>query len=237
VLAGQQKPIFICAKGFEVSSGLLLSQMISEVMPNQEIGFLSGPSFAHDIMAGRPSAIALAMEQEAHAKIYQDVLSTPQLRLYRSTDIIGVQVAGAMKNVIAIACGICAGLNLGESARAALVTRGLAEMGRLVLALGGQRETLMGLSGFGDLVLTCSSPSSRNFSFGFAIGQGQKMEDILSSRKSVTEGILTAQAALKLARVYHLSMPITEAVVQIVSGQMDPQDCVLNLLSRPASID
>ena len=230
--AGQS--IVICAKGIEIDSGKFLSDVGHEECPQADIAVLTGPTFAHEIMAGAPSAATIASNDSVHADRLCASLTSRNLRLYKSTDIIGAQTGGAVKNVIAIACGIVGGLGLGESARAALVTRGLAEIARLTIAFGGKRETLMGQCGVGDLMLTCSSIKSRNYSLGFKLGQGKKLEDILASRNSVTEGVHTAQAAAEIAKSRNIDMPIVNMVCACLHNNLDPKEAFARLMDRPS---
>ncbi|PZP56550.1 MAG: glycerol-3-phosphate acyltransferase [Micavibrio aeruginosavorus] len=227
------QPMVLCAKGIEIQSRQLLSDIVREQCSNP-VAILTGPSFAIDLVKGKPTAATLACTDKHLAKRIQESLSSKTLRLYTSDDVIGAQIGGAIKNVIAIACGIVGGLDLGESARAALVTRGLAEIARLTVALGGKRETLMGQCGVGDLMLTCSSQQSRNFSFGYLMGQGQSAEEILSQRKSVTEGVTTAKAAVQLAKDFDVDMPITESVHACIEGRMSISDALTEIMERPA---
>lgn len=227
-----QSPMVICAKGIEIETRELLSDVVHEECENP-CAILTGPSFAHDMVAGLPTAATLACGDSACANGIQSLLTSKTLRLYTTDDLIGAQIGGAIKNVIAIACGIVEGLKLGESARAALVTRGLAEIGRLTVALGGRRETLMGQCGVGDLVLTCSSIGSRNYSFGLALGQGQSVEEILASRKSVTEGVFTAKAAHRLAADLNVEMPIVETIYACIHEGFDVRLAVGEILDRP----
>ncbi len=225
--------IVLCAKGIEIESGKLLSDVAREILPSTPISILTGPSFAHDLMSGKPSAATIASDNTDSLNYVTDALLTPQFRLYKSHDIIGAQVGGAVKNVIAIACGILDGLNLGESARAALVTRGLAEMARLAVAFGGERDTLMGQCGVGDLMLTCSSAQSRNYSFGHRIGRGETAHDILKDRKAVTEGVTTAHAVSKLCATLNVDMPIVTTVHECIIGNIKHTDLIGHILSRP----
>lgn len=231
VRAGQ--PLVLCAKGIEIETGQLLSGVVREECPGAECAVLTGPTFAHDLAEGKPGAATLACADGTQADRLTETLSNTTLRLYKTTDIIGAQTGGAIKNVIAIACGIIEGLQLGESARAALVTRGLAEIARLTIALGGRRETLMGLCGVGDLMLTCSSMQSRNFSLGVELGQGRSLPDILESRKTVTEGVATARAAVELARKHNVDMPIVGMVHACLYDHIDPKTVVARLMDRP----
>ena len=233
-LLRDNQPIVICAKGIEIESHSLLSDVFKTECPKAKLAFLTGPNFAIEIASGLPSASTLACADQQTGLDIQSALTAKNLRLYLTTDIIGAQVAGAIKNVIAIACGIIHGLDLGESARAALVTRGLAEMSRLTLALGGQRETLMGQCGVGDLMLTCSSLKSRNFSCGVELASGKTMQQIIDTRTSVTEGIPTAKAAITLAQTHKIDMPIVQAVHDCLYKNLPVHDAVTSILSRPA---
>lgn len=228
------QPIILCAKGIEIASHSLLSEVFHTECPKAKLAFLSGPNFAIEIANGLPSASTLACADEATGLALQTALTAKNLRLYLTNDIIGAQVAGAIKNVIAIACGIAQGLGLGESARAALVTRGLAEMARLTVALGGEKETLLGQCGAGDMMLTCSSMKSRNFSCGVELANGKTMDEIIASRKSVTEGIPTAKAATFLANQHHIDMPIVTSVYACLYEGLSVKEAVTNILGRPA---
>lgn len=228
-----EQPLVICAKGIEVSSHKLLSDVAAEECPKANIAILTGPNFAQDIARGLPSASTLA-SHTATGKVFQEHLTARNLRLYSTDDMIGAQVGGAIKNVIAIACGISQGMELGESARAALVTRGLAEIARLTTSLGGERETLMGQCGVGDLILTCSSTTSRNFSLGYELAKGKTLADILASRNSVTEGVATSKAAHELAKNRHVDMPVTTTIYKCLHEQMPLDKALGELLDRPA---
>ena len=227
------KPVIICSKGIEIQSGRLMSDIASELLPTATIGVLSGPNFAHEVAQGLPAAATLASIYHGRLLKIRDELASKTLRLYVTNDVIGTEVGGAVKNVIAIICGIAAGKNLGENARAAVVTRGLHEMAKLAEGLGGKRETLMGLSGIGDLLLTCSSMKSRNFSLGHALGQGRSLDSILQGRAGVTEGIPTAQAVTALAERLHIEMPLTQAVHQVLQGKLNVDVAMKQLLDRP----
>ena len=228
-----ETPIVICAKGVEIESGMLLSHIAENILPQNPLAILTGPTFAIEIAKGLPSAVTLAMKDKDSATALAQTLSNKTLRLYPSGDMIGAQVGGAVKNVIAIACGIIEGKKLGDSARAALVTRGLAEIARLSKALGANKETLMGMCGVGDLLLTCSSMQSRNFSLGVALGQGKILNDILSSRNSVTEGVYTAKALVVMAREHAVDMPISEAVHKCLSENLNVDAMISAMLDRP----
>lgn len=230
---GQNVPVILCAKGIERDTLKTMAEVAAETLPNNSIGVLSGPSFARDVARGLPTAVTLAVQDPALGRRLMNELGRPDFRPYLSTDLIGAEIGGATKNVLAIACGIVDGLDLGKSAHAALIARGFAEMTRLGVAVGGKAETLAGLCGLGDLVLTCSSPESRNMSFGRAIGQGEPVKDILERRNAVTEGAATAPALIKLARDHGVEMPICEAVSKIIDGEVNVDQASHALLSRP----
>ncbi len=220
--------IVACCKGIELSTGLGPSEVLAEVLPDATVALLTGPSFAADIARGLPTALTLACEDTACAESLQKTLNTPNLRLYRSDDLRGAETGGAMKNVIAIACGAAIGAGYGESARAAVMTRGYAEMLRLALARGAQAGTLAGLSGFGDLALTCTSEQSRNYRYGLSIGRGETFDP------SVTvEGAATARAVQEASRKLGVEMPITDVVVALIDGRIDMDSALGMLLSRP----
>ena len=225
-------PLVLCAKGIEAGSCALMSEVAAEMQPGAPIAVLSGPTFAHEVAEGLPTAITLACEDEAMASALAKRLARPTFRPYASTDVIGAEIGGAVKNVLAIACGVVDGRKLGQNARAALISRGFAEMSRFGLARGARSETLGGLSGLGDLVLTCSSTSSRNFSLGKAIGEGGNPEALLADRRTVAEGAFTAPVLAEAARKAGIDMPITEGVCALLEGA--PADQVVNaLLARP----
>lgn len=229
------KPLVICSKGVEIGTGLLPSQIVESVTPEASIAVLTGPTFAAEAAKDLPFAVTVAAKNIALAESLQKALATKTFRLYASEDVIGAQLGAAIKNVIAIACGIVHGKKLGENARAALIARGLAEIGTLCEAMGGQRETLMGLCGIGDLTLTCSSMQSRNFSLGAALGEGKSADEILGARKSVTEGVFTAQSATALAQKYGVEMPITHSIDAILNHGMTVEQAIESLLNRPAT--
>jgi glycerol-3-phosphate dehydrogenase (NAD(P)+) len=228
-LAVPGTPLVICAKGLERGSGKRMTEILAEVAPKVVPAVLSGPSFALDVAQGLPTAVTIAATDEAIARALCEALQSAAFRPYGSTDVIGVEIGGAVKNVLAIAAGIVVARRLGASALAALTARGFAELGRLAQALGGRPETLMGLSGLGDLVLTCSTPQSRNFSFGMAIGEGQ---GVLGPHP-LAEGIETAGVARDLARRHQIEMPIVEAVAAIVAGELSVDDAIGRLMARP----
>lgn len=225
-------------KGIEDQTFLRMSQVVSSCVANAGLqlpcGALSGPSFAQEVAAGTPTAITVAFENPALAAELQKAFSSPTLRLYTNDDLIGVELGGALKNVIAIASGVVAGLDLGYNSAAALITRGIAEITRLAVACGGRRETLAGLSGVGDLVLTCTGHLSRNRTVGFELGRGRKLNEILAGLGGkVAEGVHTTRAALGLARLHGIEMPITEQMAQILDEGKSPQVAMHELMTRP----
>lgn len=226
-------PLIISAKGIEQGSGLFMNEVVAEVLPGAEPLVLSGPSFAADVMKGLPTAVVMAAGRLDDARHWAEALSLPQFRIYASDDVKGVEIGGALKNVLAIACGISDGRGLGDSARAALTTRGFAELTRFAACLGARPETLMGLSGLGDLLLTCSSRQSRNYSFGFALGKGAAVAEALALSRGVVEGASTVRVAQALARRLAVEMPIVDAVHAIVDEGSSPEEEIARLLSRP----
>ncbi len=224
-------PVVLCAKGIERDSGLLLSDVLADCRPGYPAAVLSGPSFAADVARGRPTAVTVAASDAALARRIAGDLGRPHFRLYFTDDLRGVQVGGAAKNVLAIACGIAAGLDLGASASAALVARGFAELSRFGQAMGARPETLMGLSGLGDLVLTCSSAQSRNFAFGRALGTGAPIAEAAAA--GLAEGVATAPVLCRLARRHGVEMPIAESVLAILSGEATPGIALDALMARP----
>lgn len=225
-------PLVLCAKGIEAGTRLLVGEVAHQVAPQAPIAVLSGPTFAHEVAAGKPTAVTLACEDEGLRVRLAERLAGPAFRTYGSADVIGAEIGGAVKNVLAIACGVVEGAGLGLNARAALIARGFAEMTRFGLARGGQAETLTGLSGLGDLVLTCSSTNSRNFSLGVGLGQGRSAAELLADRKTVAEGAHTAPVLREAAREAGVDMPVTEAVNALLEGA-PVQAVVEALLSRP----
>jgi len=225
--------LVLCSKGIELESGKLLSRVVEEELPETPYAVLTGPTFAREIASGLPGAVTIGVNDGDLGRELQGALGVKGFRPYVSEDIIGVQLGGAIKNVIAIACGIVYGRKMGESARAALLTRGVAEIARLGVAMGAEKETLLGMCGVGDLMLTASSMQSRNFSLGAALGEGQSMEDILGSRNAVTEGVHTAASTLALAKRYAVDMPITEAVNDCLSGVKTLDQAIEDMLNRP----
>ena len=230
-------PIVLCAKGIERGSLKLMTEVLAESIPGATVAVLSGPSFAADVSRGLPTAVTLACADAALGEELMWTLSAPGFRPYLATDLIGAEAGGALKNVLAIACGIVEGRGLGRSAHAALITRGFAEMTRLAVALGGEAETVAGLCGLGDLVLTCSSPQSRNMSLGLALGQGQTVEQALAGKRSVAEGYESAPAVRDLARKLGVETPICEAVAAVLAGETTVDIVIDGLLSRPLKVE
>ena len=226
-------PLVICAKGVETGSGALMSEVITETLPGTPVAVLSGPSFAAEVARDLPTALTLAAEDTALADRLVGLIGSANFRPYRSDDPTGVQIGGAVKNVIAIACGVAKGRGMGDNTVAALITRGLAEMARLGMALGARRETLMGLSGLGDLVLTCSCAQSRNFTLGLAIGRGRALADYLNQRNTVAEGVASAGATVMLAARHGVDMPIAAAVHAVLHRGADIDHEISGLLKRP----
>ncbi len=226
-------PAVICSKGLERGSNRLLSDVLGQEMPQAVICILSGPSFAVDVANHLPTAVTLASENIDIAQALAHALGSPSFRPYASKDIIGAQIGGAVKNVLAIACGIVEGKALGQSARSALTCRGFAELTRFALAHGAHMETLGGLSGLGDLILTCSSQTSRNMSLGYALGQGKSLEETMKTRNAVTEGVHTAGVVCEIAASKNIEMPICEAVRDIVAGNATVDQAIEKLMARP----
>ncbi len=224
----RNRQLVACCKGMELGSGLGPVQIINSVMPDAVGAILTGPSFAADIARGLPTALTLACANYAAGTSLQHALNTPNLRIYRTTDVIGAELGGALKNVMAIGCGAVIGAGLGDSARAALMTRGFAEMTRMATALGGQPETLSGLSGFGDLVLTCTSDHSRNYRFGLSLGQKEWFNPAIT-----VEGATTARAVCERANALQVDMPITRAITALINGDLQVDQAMDMLLSRP----
>jgi glycerol-3-phosphate dehydrogenase (NAD(P)+) len=227
-LPGGDTPVVLCCKGLETGTALLPP----EIVQNRPSAMLTGPNFAHEITALLPAATVLATPDTALRARLMAALRTDTLRLYGSADIIGAALGGAAKNVIAIAAGVVIGAGLGENARAALITRGIAEIGRLAAALGGRPETVSGLSGLGDLLLTCTGISSRNYSLGLALGKGERLADILRRRSNVTEGVATAPALLARATALGVDMPLTEAVTKLLSEEQNITETMAALMGR-----
>lgn len=226
-------PFVICAKGIERGTLALMSEVVAEERPHQPVAVLSGPSFASESARGLPTAATLAIADQKLGRVLAETIGNRSFRPYLSDDLVGVQIGGAIKNVLAVACGIVEGKGLGDNARAAIITRGLSELSRLGQALGGRAETLMGLSGLGDLVLTCTGAQSRNMSLGYALGQGRTLADIMAERKSVAEGVHTAAAAVALAARHGVELPICAAVHRILDEGAGIESEMTGLLSRP----
>lgn len=226
-------PIVLCAKGIEQRSLKLMTQVLAETAPHSAPAVLSGPSFAGEVARGLPTAVTLACPDEALGRRLAQTIATPTFRPYAAFDMVGAEAGGAIKNVLAIACGISEGRGLGRSAHASLITRGFAEMTRLGVALGARAETLRGLCGLGDLVLTCSSAQSRNMSVGLALGGGQTLQEALAGKLSVAEGVASAPAVRELAARLGVDAPISEAVAAILAGEIDVDTAIQGLLARP----
>jgi glycerol-3-phosphate dehydrogenase (NAD(P)+) len=226
-------PIVLCSKGIEQGSLKLMTDVLAETIPQARPAVLSGPSFAGEVARGLPTAVTLACPDPDLAEALGEAIATPTFRPYFAGDLVGAEAGGAVKNVLAIATGIVEGRELGRSAHAALITRGFSELTRLAVALGGEAETVAGLCGLGDLVLTCSSPQSRNMSVGLALGRGQTLEQALAGKLTVAEGVASAPAVRDLARKLGVEVPICEAVAAILAGQTGVDDAIRGLLSRP----
>jgi glycerol-3-phosphate dehydrogenase (NAD(P)+) len=226
-------PIVLCSKGIEEQSGELLHKVAAEACPGAQVAVLSGPTFAHEVARGLPTAVTLAAEDLVLAEQLRDRIAQPTFRIYVSDDLAGAEIGAAVKNVLAIACGVVEGKGLGENARAALISRGFAEMTRFGLACGARRETLTGLSGLGDLVLTCSSTGSRNYALGKGIGEGRSAGELLADRRTVAEGAFTAPVLARLAREKNVDMPIVDAVDALIAGRSTVEEILGALLSRP----
>lgn len=231
-LPSNDTPLVLCAKGIEAGSRRLVGEVAQAAHPGAPIAVLSGPTFAHEVAAGLPTAVTLACADSALQVRLAERLASPTFRPYASSDVIGAEIGGAVKNVLAIACGVVEGAGLGQNARAALIARGFAEMTRFGLARGARAETLAGLSGLGDLVLTCSSTSSRNFSLGVGLGQGRSATDLLADRRTVAEGAFTAPVLAEAAAQAGVDMPITDAVCRLLQGA-PASEVISSLLARP----
>ena len=228
-----EAPLLLCAKGIEERSGKLMHDVAREEQPRRNIAVLSGPTFADEVAAGLPAAVTLACARREVADALGRRLARPWFRPYLSDDVVGAEIGGAVKNVLAIACGVVEGRSLGQNARAALISRGFAEMTRFGLAMGARAGTLAGLSGLGDLVLTCSSTSSRNFSLGKGLGEGWSASELLADRRTVAEGAFTAPVLLRVAEEAGVDMPIVAAVCALLSGRATVAEIVDQLLARP----
>jgi glycerol-3-phosphate dehydrogenase (NAD(P)+) len=227
-----ETPVVLCAKGMETGTGLLLTEVLAEILPAAEPAILSGPSFARDVARGLPTAVTIAAREHI-ARRLQATMARSAFRPYVSEDLVGVALGGAAKNVYAIACGMVEGAGLGESARAGAMSRGFAELLRLGVVLGARAETLMGLSGLGDLVLTATSMSSRNFALGVALGKGARLADVSGEGKPLAEGAATAPALVARARREKVELPIAEAVADVLAGNLSVRDAAERLLARP----
>jgi glycerol-3-phosphate dehydrogenase (NAD(P)+) len=232
-LSATGRPLVLCAKGIEAGTGLLMHEVARAAQPDSPIAVLSGPTFAHEVAAGLPTAVTLAAEDRALGERLIARIARPAFRPYYSDDVAGAEVGGAVKNVLAIACGVVEGKGLGQNARAALISRGFAEMTRFGLAKGARPETLAGLAGLGDLVLTCSSTSSRNFSLGKGIGEGADPAALLADRRTVAEGAFTAPVLREASTALGVDMPIVAAVCDLLKGKASVDAVVGRLLARP----
>ena len=226
-------PVVLCSKGIETKTLSLMNEITESIIPKNPLSILSGPSFAIDVVNNKPTAVTLACKDLSIGKNIADSISLPTFRPYLSEDIVGAQIGGATKNVIAIAAGVVEGQNLGDSARAATIARGFSEINRLAVALGGQEETLSGLSGMGDLLLTCNSITSRNFSLGIKLGKGLSAEEATDGLSSIAEGMYSAKAIDKLSKKLGVEMPITNAVNDLIEKKRSLDEIIDDLLSRP----
>jgi len=227
-------PVLSLSKGLEAGTNKRMTEIVADVTPGHPTGVLTGPNLAREIAAGQPGATVVAMTDPGVADAVQALLRTETFRVYTNPDVVGCEVAGATKNVLAIAAGISVGLGLGDSSLAALVTRGLAELGRLGVAMGGHRMTIAGLAGVGDLVATCTSPLSRNRMVGVALGRGRRLEDVVSEMRMVAEGVKSARPVVEMAAAHGVEMPIGEQVVQVLEGARSPAEVVPALMLRSA---
>ena len=232
-LPTSDSPLVFCSKGMEADSFAFPIDIAKQVAPARPLAVLSGPTFAHEVAAGLPTAITLAAADAATAEALAQALARPHFRPYVSTDMIGAEIGGAVKNILAIACGIVEGAGLGLNARAALISRGFAEMTRFGLSRGAQAETLAGLAGLGDLVLTCTSSNSRNFALGQGLGRGADAGALMADRRTVAEGAFSAPVIAAAARADSIDMPITDAVARLVAGEIRASEAIQALLSRP----
>lgn len=228
-----ETPIVLCSKGIESETLKFMSEITTDILPQNPLAVLSGPSFAIDVAHGKPTAVTLACKNALLGERIANTISLPTFRPYLSDDIMGTQIGGVTKNVIAIAAGIAYGFNLGDSARAAIIARGFSEICRLAITMGGEEETLSGLSGMGDLILTCSSEASRNFSLGVKLGNGQTVTKATEGLKTVAEGLHSAKAVLELSIKKKVEMPITKSVNDLIDQKSSLDEIINNLLSRP----
>ena len=225
--------VIVCvAKGIEETTLMTLSDIVEQEIPQAEVAVMCGPSHAEEVARKVPTACLIACENEAVAKLVQEEFANPRFRLYTNTDLIGVEIGAALKNVMALAAGMSDGLGFGDNTKAALMTRGMAEMKRLGMAMGGKAETFAGLSGIGDLIVTCTSMHSRNRRAGILLGQGKSLQETLDEVKMVVEGVNTVQAACQLAEKYHVSMPITQSIYAVLFAGKNVEDAVLELMTR-----
>jgi glycerol-3-phosphate dehydrogenase (NAD(P)+) len=224
-------------KGLEEESLCRMSEVIRSVLGDRPLCVLSGPTFAKEIAAGEPAAVVIASDEPAVAEQIQASFATPAVRFYASTDVTGVEIGGALKNVVALGAGVCCGLGLGSNSTAALITRGLAEITRLAVALGGSARTLSGLAGLGDLVLTATGDLSRNRSVGIQLGAGHKLDQIIASMRMIAEGVTTCRAAHQLAAAERIDMPITDKVYEILYEAKDPRTAIRELMDRPLTVE
>ena len=232
--SGGVEAIVSLSKGIETGTNLRMSEVVAQVVPAIPAGVLTGPNLAREVAEGQPAASVVALPDETLARHVQGLLHTRTFRVYMGTDVVGCEIAGATKNVMAIAAGICDGLGFGENTRAVLITRGLAELGRLGIALGGRVLTFGGLAGVGDMVATCASPKSRNRTVGFQLGQGRSLDEIVNGMHMVAEGVKSAGPLVGLARSHGVEMPIAEQVDAIVDGRCSPREALMALMDRPS---
>lgn len=226
------KPVIICSKGFEKESLQTLDGVLEEEMPNARIGVLSGPSHAEEVSIGVPTLLVVASKEEKILKIIQDTFMSNEMRIYTSHDVRGVELGGALKNIIAFCAGVAAGIGLGDNTFAALITRGLGELTRLGIELGGNKETFYGLSGLGDLVVTCLSKHSRNRKAGLLIGQGKSLEETKKEVGMVIESIDNIEVAYELSHLHEIDMPIVDTVYNVIYNKLDPKEAVEKLMTR-----
>ena len=225
------------AKGIEDGTMMTLCEVIEDVLPNVDVAVLSGPSHAEEVSKGVPTTVVVGAHSEKTATFVQDVFMCPNFRVYTSPDMIGIELGGSLKNVIALAAGILDGMNMGDNTKAALMTRGIAEISRLGIELGGQMETFSGLSGIGDLIVTCTSKHSRNHNCGYLLGQGKTLEEAKKEINQVVEGVNTAQAAMSLANKYHVTMPIVEQINAILFENKTAKQAMYDLLERDKVVE
>ena len=228
----KNKPIIICGKGFEKETLETLDEVILEEMPEAKIGVLSGPSHAEEVSVEIPTALVIASKHQSILKLVQDTFMSEKMRIYTSNDVKGVELGGALKNIIAFCAGVAAGIGLGDNSFAALITRGLKEISRLGVELGGKEETFYGLSGLGDLIVTCLSEHSRNRKAGFLIGQGMSLDDTKKEVGMVIESIDNIEVAYELGKLHNIEMPIVETVYKVLYEQLNPEEAVKNLMTR-----